>query len=320
MTTWLLTGGAGYIGPHVLRSLLDSGRSVVVLDDLSTGLPRKIPHDVPFVEADIRDTAAVTAALLTHGCSGIVHLAARKAVGESIKHPLHYWHVNVEGFRSLLAAAVEAQVAHVVLSSSAACYGTPSVDNVTEDVIGAPLSPYGSTKLACEVMLGEVAEAYGLRHTSLRYFNVAGAGCPELGDTGVFNLIPMVFRRLDAGQQPQVFGHDYPTVDGTYLRDYIHVADLADAHVAAAAALETATIPPVLNVSTGTGASVLEVVDAVRLATQIDFKVSMADRRPGDPPRLVGDPTLIRQSLSWTSTRDLNDMVESAWKAWRWSS
>lgn len=129
---------------------------------------------------------------LTHGCSGIVHLAARKAVGESIKHPLHYWHVNVERFRSLLAAAVEAQVAHVVLSSSAACYGTPSVDNVTEDVIGAPLSPYGSTKLACEVMLGEVAEAYGLRHTSLRYLNVAGAGCPELGDTGVFNLIPMV--------------------------------------------------------------------------------------------------------------------------------
>jgi UDP-glucose 4-epimerase len=316
MTTWLLTGGAGYIGDHIVRALRGSGRDVVVLDDLSTGVREKVPPDVPLVEASVLDTAAVRDALVAHGCTGVVHLAAKKAVGESVERPLHYWHENVEGFRSLLRATADARVEAVVLSSSAAVYGEPDVDVVTEDEAGVPLSPYGSTKAACEVMLREAAVAHGLRHTALRYFNVAGAGGPELGDTGVFNLIPMVFRRLDRGDPPQIFGGDYPTRDGTCVRDYIHVVDLADAHVAAAAALEERTVPAVLNVSTATGATVREVVDTVREVTGIPFEAEVTDRRPGDPPRIVGSADRIEQALGWHSRHDLHDMVASAWDAW----
>ena len=314
--TWLLTGGAGYIGAHVARALLAAGRDVVVLDDLSTGVRAKVPHGVPLVEANVLDTATVTAALRDHGCTGVIHLAAKKAVAESVDRPLHYWEQNVEGLRSLLAAAVDAGVESVVLSSSAACYGEPDVDLVTEDAPARPLSPYGTTNLAGEWLLAEVAAAHGLRHTSLRYFNVAGAGAPELGDTGVFNLVPMVFRRVTRNEPPLVFGGDYPTPDGTCVRDFIHVEDLARAHVAAAAALEQGDLPPVLNVSTGTGASVREVVDTIRHVTGIDLEPEVVDRRPGDPPRIVGSADLIRDTVGWEAQRDLHDMVASAWEAW----
>lgn len=316
MTTWLLTGGAGYIGAHVLRALRASGRGVVVLDDLSTGVRGKVPGDVPFVEAGVLDTDVVTATLREHDCAGVVHLAARKAVGESVAHPLTYWHQNVEGLRSLLAASVDAGVGAVVLSSSAACYGEPDVDVVTEDTQTEPMSPYGSTKLAGEWLLREVASAHDLRHTSLRYFNVAGAGHPSLGDPGVANLVPLVFRRLSAGRPPQVYGDDYPTPDGTCVRDYIHVADLAEAHVAAAAALERGPLPPVLNVSTGTGHSVREVIDVATRVTGIDVGTEVTDRRPGDPPRIVGSADLIAEAIGWRASRDLEDMVGSAWAAW----
>ncbi len=319
MTTWMLTGGAGYIGAHVVRALRASGRDVVVLDDLSTGVRSKVPDDVALVEANVLDTAAVTAALREHACTGVIHLAAKKAVGESVEIPLHYWEQNVEGFRSLLAATVEAGVEAVVLSSSAACYGEPDVDVVTEDEPTRPQSPYGTTKLAGEWLLREVAAAHGLRHTSLRYFNVAGAGSSDLGDTGVFNLIPMVFRRLSDGKPPLIFGGDYPTPDGTCVRDYIHVADLAEAHVAAAAALEERSLPPVLNVSTATGSSVREVVDTVAEVTGIEFDAEVVARRAGDPPRIVGSAGLIERELGWRGTRNLHDMVSSAWEAWETS-
>ena len=320
MTTWMLTGGAGYIGAHVARALRASGRDVVVLDDLSTGVRAKVDEDVTFVEANVLDTATVSAALREHDCVGVIHLAAKKAVGESVDIPLHYWEQNVEGFRSLLAATVAAGVEAVVLSSSAACYGEPDVDVVTEDEPTRPQSPYGTTKLAGEWLLREVAAAHGLRHTSLRYFNVAGAGAPELGDTGVFNLIPMVFRRLAEGKNPLIFGGDYPTPDGTCVRDYIHVADLAEAHVAAAAALEERALPAVLNVSTATGSSVREVVDTVAAVTGLDFEAEVVDRRAGDPPRIVGSAGLIEAELGWRGTRDLHDMVASAWDAWETSA
>jgi UDP-glucose 4-epimerase len=314
--TWLLTGGAGYIGAHVARSLRAAGRAVVVLDDLSSGVAAKVPGDVPLVEADVLDTAAVAGALREHDCVGVIHLAAKKAVAESVERPLHYWQQNVEGLRSLLAATVRVGVEAVVLSSSAACYGEPDVDVVTEDEPTRPLSPYGTTKLAGEWLLGEVAAAHGLRHTALRYFNVAGAGGPDLGDTGVFNLIPMVFRRVSRGERPLIFGGDYPTRDGTCVRDFIHVADLAEAHVAAAAALEHRDLPDVLNVSTATGSSVREVVDTIREVTAIDVEPEVTDRRPGDPPRIVGSAERIHRELGWSGQRDLNDMVASAWEAW----
>jgi UDP-glucose 4-epimerase len=315
--TWLLTGGAGFIGAHVVRSLRSSGRDVVVLDDLSTGVRAKVPDDVPLIVASVLDTEAVTTALRDHHCTGVIHLAAKKAVGESVERPLFYWEQNVEGFRSLLTATVAAGVESVVLSSSAACYGEPDVDVVTEDEPARPQSPYGTTKLAGEWLLRETAAAHGLRHTSLRYFNVAGSGAPELGDSGVFNLIPMVFRRLSQGQAPVIFGGDYPTPDGTCIRDYIHVADLAEAHVAAAAALEQRDLPDVLNVSRATGSSVREVVDVVADVTGIDVTAEVTDRRPGDPPRIVGSANLIAAELGWHATRDLHAMVTSAWDAWQ---
>ena len=315
--TWLLTGGAGYIGAHVVRALRASGRDVVVLDDLSTGVAAKVPDDVPLVEANVLDTGAVGAVLRRHDCVGVIHLAAKKAVSESLERPLHYWEQNVEGLRSLLAATVDAGVEAVVLSSSAACYGEPGGGVVTEDAPTRPLSPYGTTKLAGEWLLRETAAAHDLRHTSLRYFNVAGAGSPTLGDTGVFNLVPMVFRRISDGQPPLVFGDDYPTPDGTCIRDYIHVVDLAEAHVAAAAALETRDLPDVLNVSTARGASVREVVATIREVTGTELEPEVVGRRPGDPPRIVGSAERIHDELGWVSQRDLRDMVTSAWAAWQ---
>jgi len=317
MTTWLLTGGAGYIGAHVCAALRAADRDVVVLDDLSTGMPDKLPSDVPLVEASVLDRDAVLAALREHEVAGVVHLAAKKAVNESVERPLWYWQQNVEGLRSLLDAVSEAGVESFAFSSSAAVYGEPDVDVVSEDTPCAPMSPYGTTKLAGEWLLRDLAPASGLRHTSLRYFNVAGAGAPELGDTGVFNLVPLVLRALARGDAPRIFGDDYPTPDGTCVRDYIHVADLARAHVDAALALERGRVAPVYNVSTGRGASVREVVAAVTAATGLDVEPVVTDARPGDPPRVVGSPERLGSDLGWRAEHDLHDMVTSAWQAWQ---
>ena len=315
---WMLTGGAGYIGAHILRALHDQGHDVVVLDDLSTGLRRKVSEGVPFVQASILDTDSVTRALTDHRVDGVIHLAAKKSVGESVEQPHMYFEQNVQGTMALLDAIKAADVHHMVLSSSAAVYGSPNVDAVTEDTPTMPINPYGQTKLAQEWLVRDLSESgYDLSWVALRYFNVAGAGADDLGDTGVFNLIPMVLRALDDGQAPQVFGDTYPTPDGTCIRDYIHVQDLAEAHVAAVTQAERGGRTDIYNVGRGMGFSVLDVLDAVRSAMGSDFAHEISAPRAGDPASLVAAVNRIHSELGWQAQRDLADMVTSAWSAWQ---
>jgi UDP-glucose 4-epimerase len=313
--TWLLTGGAGYIGAHVLRSLRANGHEVVVLDDLSTGVPGKVPSDVPLVAASVLDGEAVHRALVEHRVTGVIHLAAKKAVEESVQQPLWYFEENVEGFRRLLAAMRRAEVGRLVLSSTAAVYGMPDVDLVTEDAPLEPINPYGYTKVACEWMARAMAESDGLRTVFLRYFNVAGAGGAGLGDPTVANLVPLILRALAADQQPVVFGDDYPTADGTCIRDYIHVQDLAEAHVAAATAVDAAATPAVYNVSRGVGSSVREVMEVAGEVTGLPVHPRVGPRRAGDPARLVGSADAMERELGWRARFDLRDMIASAWEA-----
>lgn len=310
--TWLVTGGAGYIGAHVVRALMASGRNVVVLDDLSTGVATRVPDDVPLVEATVLDVGAVRRALDYHDVTGVVHLAAKKAVGESVERPVWYFGENVGGVVSLLEAMADVGVANLVYSSSAAVYGEPPWSPISEDTPCAPMSPYGETKLIGEWLVRDAAAAQPLSWAALRYFNVAGAGAPELRDTSVNNLIPMVFAALARGEAPQVFGTDYPTPDGSCIRDYIHVVDLAEAHVAAAALCEAGGAASVLNVGRGVGASVWEVMAAVSQCLGRDVGAVAVARRPGDPAELVAMADRIASVLGWRATRDLADMVTSA--------
>ena len=314
--TWLVTGGAGYIGAHVVRALCRSGREVVVLDDLSTGIAGKIPVSVPVVEASVMNADALTATIERYCVEGVVHLAAKKAVEESVQRPLWYYEENVEGFRRLLNAMMRADVQRLVLSSSAAVYGMADVDLVREDQPCVPVNPYGQTKLVCEWLAAAAAEAHGLQPVLLRYFNVAGAGASELGDPGVTNLIPLVLRALVAGEAPLVFGHDYPTQDGTCVRDFIHVEDLAEAHVVAALALQAdRTGTATYNVSRGIGYSVREVIEVAQRVTGIETEPRMASRRAGDPARVVGSADAMRDALGWNAIHGLEDMVASDWEA-----
>jgi UDP-glucose 4-epimerase len=315
--TWMLTGGAGYIGAHIVRAFDAAGVPVVVLDDLSTGIRANVPADVPFVQASVSDSEAVRAALREHQVTGVLHLAAQKAVAESVAKPLLYWDENVGGMRSLLQSCVDEGVDRVLFSSSAAVFGNPPVDFVTEETPVAPMSPYGETKLVGEWMLRDVAAATGLRWAALRYFNVAGAGAPELADRSVNNLVPMTFQALTEGRNPQLFGDDYDTRDGSCIRDYIHVVDLAEAHAAAAARLDEAPMGEVFNVGRGEGITVSEVFATVREVTGIDFTVDVVGRRAGDPAAYFADATKIGKELGWTARLDLTDMVRSAWDAWQ---
>ncbi|WP_034267392.1 UDP-glucose 4-epimerase GalE [Actinospica robiniae] len=323
MTTWLVTGGAGYIGSHVTRALLAAGEGVVVVDDLSTGGKDRLPDGVAAEIAKVHDRAALEQLVQTHRVGGVIHIAAKKRVGESVDRPTWYYEENLEGLRTLLDVAVAAGIDKFVFSSSAAVYGEVDVDLVTEQTPCTPASPYGETKLVGEWMIKGVARAQQLAgrdfgYANLRYFNVAGAGAPELGDPVALNLIPMVFEKLEAGQAPLIFGDDYGTPDGTCIRDYIHVADLAEAHVAAALRLgrdpKTALT---LNLGTGTGASVKEVITTILDHTGIDLPPVIVPRRPGDPDRLVASAERAREELGWSATRDLAEMISSAWTGWR---
>ncbi len=313
--TWLVTGGAGYIGAHVVRALVQDGAEVVVLDDLSTGDASRT-GDVPLVRASILDRAAVDRTLAEHDVTGVVHIAAKKQVGESVEDPYYYFRQNVLGQLTLMEAMRDAGVRRFVFSSSAATYGAPETAMVEEKAHLEPESPYGQTKVVGEWLAVDAEAAYGVRSVCLRYFNVAGAATPELGDPEVLNLIPMVFRRLTDRKRPLIFGDDYPTPDGTCIRDYIHVADIASAHVAAARHLEQGGESLRLNIGRGQGSSVREVLDVVREVTGIDVEPEVVARRPGDPPRTVASADAIRDRLGWSARYDLREMVESAWAGW----
>jgi len=317
MTTWLITGGAGYIGAHVVRAMRDAGEQTVVYDDLSTGIAERVPDGVPLVIGSTLDAELLARTLKEHAVTGVVHLAAKKQVGESVDLPLHYYRENVEGLRVLLEAAVAAAVPSFVFSSSAAVYGMPDVNLVTEETPCAPMSPYGETKLVGEWLVRATGRATGLSTASLRYFNVAGAATPELADTGVFNLVPMVFEKLTEGAAPRVFGDDYATPDGTCVRDYIHVVDLAEAHVAAARRLSAAPGTDLtLNIGRGEGVSVREMIDRINAVTGYDLPPTVTARRPGDPARVVASADRIAAELGWKAKHDVQDMITSAWAGW----
>ncbi|MGD9571390.1 MAG: UDP-glucose 4-epimerase GalE [Thermoleophilia bacterium] len=317
--TWLLTGGAGYIGSHIALAFRDAGTDVVVLDDLSTGYRSYVPDGVPFVEGSVEDPAAVARALDGHDVDGVVHLAGLKYAGVSVDEPLAFYAANVTGIQTLLAAVRERGIPRFLLSSSSSWYGTPDAEIVGEDTPPRPESPYGETKVVSEWLLRDVARITpGLRQTSLRYFNVCGSGPPDLADHSPHNLFPKVFRAMSRGEAPLVNGNDYPTPDGTCVRDYIHVVDLADAHLQAALHLAgDAPVAEAYNVGRGVGSSVLEVIDAMRRLTGIDLPPEIRGRRAGDPARIVGAVDRIRADLGWEARYDLDDMVRSAWAAWQ---
>ncbi|CAB4940498.1 MAG: UDP-glucose 4-epimerase GalE [Actinobacteria bacterium] len=314
--TLLVTGGAGYIGAHVVRALLADGHDVVVLDDLSTGRESVVPAGVTLVRADVSDREAVEGALRAHAIDGVVHLAAKKAVGESVERPLHYYRQNVDGLLALLEAMDACDVRQLVYSSSASVYGTPLENPVDEAAALRPESPYGQTKVIGEWLMADAAVAHGLSFTSLRYFNVVGAGSVDIGDFGAFNLVPLALRAITSGQAPRIFGDDYPTPDGTCIRDYVHVVDLAEAHAVAVAHCAGTQAASVFNVGRGVGSSVREVLSVVAEVTGSAVEPVVVARRKGDPAEVVARVDHIENVLGFTAGRDLVEMVESAWAAW----
>ena len=312
----LVTGGAGYIGSVVAAQLVAAGHEVTVLDDLSTGHAEAVPAGATFVKGTLRDCAAE---VLADGAEAVLHFAAKSLVGESVAEPARYWSTNLGGSIALLDAMREFGVRTIVFSSTAAVYGEPERTPIAETDPARPTNPYGATKLAVDTTLAEFARLYGFGAISLRYFNVAGAH--RAADGSWFgerhhpetHLIPAVLTAAAAGQRVQVFGEDYPTPDGTCVRDYIHVTDLADAHLLALAACRPGQ-HRVYNLGNGTGSSVRQVIDVCAAVTGTSIGIDIAPRRPGDPAVLVASSERIQAELGWRANRDLRAIAADAWE------
>jgi UDP-glucose 4-epimerase len=314
----LVTGGAGYIGSHVARLLTAAGTEVIVVDDLSTGIESRVSGLTSYT-IDLAEASAVAALdqlMKKHKVASVIHLAALKQVGASVEYPEEYFNKNLGGQANLLLAMRSAGVKKLVFSSSAAAYGMPNVDLVSEYETESPINPYGQTKLIGEWMAANAETSWGLRHVNLRYFNVAGAGWDDLADTQVLNLIPIYFEAVLKETKPQVYGADYNTPDGSCIRDYVHVLDLAQAHIQAIDYLEKDNREfNTFNVGTGTGSSVFEVIHQIQKTSGIDFDYEVVARRAGDPARLVADASRIERAMGWKANNTLVEIIESAWKA-----
>src|SRR5215213_8395789 len=318
--TVLVTGGAGYIGSHLVQALAEAGESVVVIDNLSTGFSTFLPEGVPLFIGDAGDENLVEGVIRTRGVKSIIHFAGSAEVPELMRYPLAYYHNNTVTTRSLLDAAVSSGVSRFIFSSTAAVYGNPNQVPVSEDAPTRPTSPYGSSKLMCEIMLHDLASAHDMKYVVLRHFNVAGAD-PQarigLASVGATDLLKIAVEAA-TGQRAKidVFGTDYPTPDGSCIRDFIHVSDLAQAHRSALSYLRGGSGSITLNCGYGRGYSVLETIEAVRRVSMRNFAVSYAPRRPGDIMTMVADTDRIHATLDWTPHYDNLEIIAAHALAW----
>lgn len=317
----LVTGGAGYIGSHMVLALLDAGhKDIVVIDDLSTGFDWVLPPDVTLVVGDVADQALVKRVIAEHGIDVLAHFAAKIVVPDSVADPLGYYLANTVKTRALIEAAVHGGVKHVIFSSTAAIYGEPEIVPVPEDLVAAPINPYGRSKLMSEWMIDDAAKAHGFSYVILRYFNVAGAdprGRSGQSSSEATHLLKVATQAaLGRRSHLSVFGTDYPTRDGSCLRDYIQVSDLADAHCVAIDHLRSGGASKTLNCGYGRGYSVLEVIEVVKRISGRDFEVRLSPRRPGDPAQIVAKADRIRAELGWQPRYDDLDGIVAQALAW----
>lgn len=307
--TWLITGGCGYIGSHVVRAFQNAGNDIIVLDSLINGNRNRISKSTKFVLGDIRDQALLDSIFQKDKIDGVIHLAALKSVSESIKNPDVYIDINTKGTETILRAATKFRVEKFIFSSTAAVYDADKNDYVNENSEVNPVSPYGLSKLLAENYLQGFIERGEIVGTSLRFFNVAGSQTRELSETSGDNLIPRVIRMLAAGIAPEIFGTEYSTPDGTCIRDFVHVQDVARAHVLLASSKDA--IPNILNVGTGEGYSVRYIVDNIQQLMKTDLAIRISPPRIGDCEKLVSDPGLFRATLGFFCDLGIQDMLKS---------
>lgn len=317
----LVTGGAGYIGSHLVKSLVNSNQDVVVFDNLSRGHIESIPRDVKFEKVDLLDRNSLSVAVKKYDIKSVIHFAAFAYVGESVENPLLYYQNNVVGSFNLIQTLMENSIDKIVFSSTCSIYGNDASIPINENAVSNPINPYAKTKLIIEQMLSDLSAIGKIKYAALRYFNAAGAAMDgTLGESHdpEPHLIPLIlFTALGKRKEIGIFGNDYPTPDGTCIRDYIHVEDLADAHIKALHYLESEKNSIVVNLGTGSGNSVLEVIEKAKKITGKNISSVIKPRRAGDPPSLVADNAKAKQLLNWTPKYFIEEIIESAW---RWHS